>query len=293
MTRLLIVGIACWTLVTDQERPTFRLAARTVYIYATVQGHDGRLVTNLTRDDFEVFDDNQPQAITVFDNTPQKITVAVMFDMSNSMAGEHPRIRAAGDRAGAGALARRSRPHRQLRNGGRDQPVPHQRQADAAAGSSTRSCGPEGRRRSGTRSRSRWTRSTRNQDGASCCCSPTATTPRFSCPGSLRRGSRHGRARRLHDLRGRPRGQRHDRRHAQPGGGYRRRPLPRSRANDDLGKSFAQVVEELHHQYVIGFSTEATDGRSHKLTDPDEDGRDEGARPQELLSPSTDPGGTR
>ncbi len=79
----------------DQDRPTFRLAARTVYIYATVQGNDGHLVTDLARDDFEVFDNNQPQAITVFDNDPQKITVAVMFDMSNSMAAEHPRIRAA------------------------------------------------------------------------------------------------------------------------------------------------------------------------------------------------------
>ena len=38
------------------------------------------------------------------------------------------------------------------------------------------------------------------------------------------------------------------------------------RAEDDLGKTFAQVVEELHHRYVIGFSTEATDGKSHTLT---------------------------
>lgn len=38
------------------------------------------------------------------------------------------------------------------------------------------------------------------------------------------------------------------------------------RKEDDLGKTFAQVVEELHHQYVIGFATEAVDGRSHKLT---------------------------
>ena len=36
--------------------------------------------------------------------------------------------------------------------------------------------------------------------------------------------------------------------------------------NDDLGRTFVQVVEELHHQYVIGFSTEALDGRAHKLT---------------------------
>ena len=80
-----------------------------MYIYATVQGSDGRLVTDLARDDFEVFDNNKPQAITVFDNDPQTITVAVMFDMSNSMAGEHPHIRAAANALRAGAVARQSR----------------------------------------------------------------------------------------------------------------------------------------------------------------------------------------
>jgi pimeloyl-ACP methyl ester carboxylesterase len=35
--------------------------------------------------------------------------------------------------------------------------------------------------------------------------------------------------------------------------------------NDDLGATFAQVVEELHHQYLLGFSTDLVDGRSHSL----------------------------
>jgi hypothetical protein len=71
-----VVLLACGALVLAQERPTFRSAARTVYIYATVQDKDGRLVTNLTRDDFEIFDNGQPQAVTVFENDPQKITMA-------------------------------------------------------------------------------------------------------------------------------------------------------------------------------------------------------------------------
>ena len=40
--------------------------------------------------------------------------------------------------------------------------------------------------------------------------------------------------------------------------------------DDDLGPTFAQVVEELHHQYVIGFSTDLHDGRSHALRRQDE-----------------------
>jgi VWFA-related protein len=38
-----------------------------------------------------------------------------------------------------------------------------------------------------------------------------------------------------------------------------------AKKDEDLGKTFAQVVEELHHQYVIGFSAAALDGQSHKL----------------------------
>ena len=38
-----------------------------------------------------------------------------------------------------------------------------------------------------------------------------------------------------------------------------------AKKDDDLGKTFAQVVEELHHQYVIGFTAAVLDGQSHKL----------------------------
>lgn len=94
MGRLVLVGAACCSLaIGGQDRPTFRATVRTVYIYATVQRDDGRLVPDLRREDFEVFDNNRRQPITVFDNTPQPITVAVMFDMSRSMAKQYPRIR--------------------------------------------------------------------------------------------------------------------------------------------------------------------------------------------------------
>jgi VWFA-related protein len=34
---------------------------------------------------------------------------------------------------------------------------------------------------------------------------------------------------------------------------------------DDLDATFARVVEELHHQYVLGFTPAALDGRSHDI----------------------------
>ena len=57
---------------------------------------DGRLVTTLTQDDFEVRDEGKPQPITQFDNTPQPIRLIVMLDVSGSMEGNLPLLRARG-----------------------------------------------------------------------------------------------------------------------------------------------------------------------------------------------------
>jgi Ca-activated chloride channel family protein len=34
---------------------------------------------------------------------------------------------------------------------------------------------------------------------------------------------------------------------------------------DDLGETFTRVAQELHSQYVLGFSPETLDGKIHKL----------------------------
>lgn len=88
----LAIAIAIGTGASGQ-RPIFRSNAPTVYIYATVQARDGRLVPDLQRGDFTVFDNGREQPITVFDNAPQRITLALMFDMSTSMFKVHGRLR--------------------------------------------------------------------------------------------------------------------------------------------------------------------------------------------------------
>jgi VWFA-related protein len=45
----------------------------------------GRLVTDLTRDDFEVLDDNKPQPLTLFSADTQPVSVVVMLDRSGGM----------------------------------------------------------------------------------------------------------------------------------------------------------------------------------------------------------------
>ena len=100
MTRLVSVSILVVSLLaalgaSAQQQPSFRGQSDTVRVFVTVTDRDGRLVTSLARGDFEVRDDGKPQPITQFDNTPQPIRLIVMLDVSGSMEGNLPVLRAA------------------------------------------------------------------------------------------------------------------------------------------------------------------------------------------------------
>jgi Ca-activated chloride channel family protein len=79
----------------DGQQPVFRGAGDVVRVFATVTDRDGRLVTTLARGDFEVRDEGKPQPITLFDNTPQAVRLIVLLDVSGSMTGNLPLLRAA------------------------------------------------------------------------------------------------------------------------------------------------------------------------------------------------------
>ena len=67
------------------QQPQFRAGNNTVSIYTTVLDRSGRIVTDLTRDDFEVLDNGVPRELTHFSNTPQPISIVVMLDRSESV----------------------------------------------------------------------------------------------------------------------------------------------------------------------------------------------------------------
>jgi Ca-activated chloride channel family protein len=71
----------------DVQGPTFKTGTKIVSIYATVVDSTDRLQPDLTRDDFEILDNGLPQPIVVFDNSIQPISVVVMLDTSASMTG--------------------------------------------------------------------------------------------------------------------------------------------------------------------------------------------------------------
>jgi Ca-activated chloride channel homolog len=92
---MLVACILGTAAVAARQQPTFRGGSDVVRVFVTVLDRDGRLVTNLTREDFEVRDEGKPQAITQFDNSPQPIRLVVMLDVSGSMEGNLPLLRAA------------------------------------------------------------------------------------------------------------------------------------------------------------------------------------------------------
>ena len=92
------------------QQPVFRGSAETVPVFVTVTDKSGRLVPDLTRDQFEIRDNGHPQPITIFDNSPQPIRLIVLVDVSGSMFRNLPLLRDASERLvanlGPGDLAR-------------------------------------------------------------------------------------------------------------------------------------------------------------------------------------------
>ncbi len=69
----------------QSDRLTFRARVEMVTINAVVRDHKGRIVPNLTRSDFQLFDNGRPQRIADFRSDQAPITVALLFDTSGSM----------------------------------------------------------------------------------------------------------------------------------------------------------------------------------------------------------------
>jgi Ca-activated chloride channel family protein len=80
-----VLGGAVLLCVAARQPPPFRGGVVLVPVYATVTNKDHRLVSGLSRDEFELFDNGRPQAIAFFSNEVQPLSVVVMIDRSGSM----------------------------------------------------------------------------------------------------------------------------------------------------------------------------------------------------------------
>ena len=84
---------AAVTAASQQQPPTFKAGIQTVPLFATVTDATGRLIPDLAKEDFEIFDNNKSQAVTLFVNDLQFIKVVVMLDESASMVNNIARVK--------------------------------------------------------------------------------------------------------------------------------------------------------------------------------------------------------
>jgi Ca-activated chloride channel family protein len=89
--------LAATTSTHARQQTPFKSGASTVSVYTTVTDSAGRLVPDLTVDDFEIYDNGKPQPITVFANEVQPITLVMMLDRSGSMRTNFRLVEAAGE----------------------------------------------------------------------------------------------------------------------------------------------------------------------------------------------------
>jgi VWFA-related protein len=70
---------------TEQAPPTFSTDVKVVNVFASVRDKDGRIVKDLTKDDFAVLEDGRPQAIRYFaQQTDLPLTLGLLVDTSMS-----------------------------------------------------------------------------------------------------------------------------------------------------------------------------------------------------------------
>jgi Ca-activated chloride channel family protein len=99
MPRATYIGMlaaAVWLLCASGPRAqSFRSSSDIVPLFVTVTDSQGRLVAGLTREDFQILDNGAPQSVAVFDSIPQPISLIALLDLSGSMADNLPIIRRA------------------------------------------------------------------------------------------------------------------------------------------------------------------------------------------------------
>jgi Ca-activated chloride channel family protein len=253
------------------QQPTFRTGTRTVALYATVTDSQKRLVPDLTQTDFEVLDNEKPQAIDLFINEVQPITVVVMLDTSASMTGNLKLLEQAAeqfllrllpkDKGMVGAFndkieffpstftSDRDKLIRSLRDLDFGNPT---RLYDAIAASMDRLDNIEGRRvvlvfTDGEDTNSR----TGGGDVLEQARREEVMIYAIGLRSDYFNGSRQVRSKPDSGLK---------RLAEETGGGYFE--LDKT---SDLAPTFTRVAQELHSQYVIGFTPSLLDGKMHRL----------------------------
>ena len=77
--------VSGWAQEASEKQATFRSGVDLVTVSATVRDSKGRLVTKLTKQDFEVIDRGERRVISEFRSDDAPMSLAILFDVSGSM----------------------------------------------------------------------------------------------------------------------------------------------------------------------------------------------------------------
>ena len=82
---VLLAAALAQPLLLDAQQPSFRSAIDVVSMNVTVTDSTNRYVTDLTENDFEIFEDGVKQELTLFNRTNLPVALSLLIDTSSSM----------------------------------------------------------------------------------------------------------------------------------------------------------------------------------------------------------------
>jgi Ca-activated chloride channel family protein len=271
LTRALATFLAGAAVLAVPTLAQIKVTTQTVPLYVTVTDRDKRLVPDLVQEDFEVYDNGKLQTLSNFYNEPTPITAVVMLDTSGSMtlaldlvkqAAEQFLIRMLpDDKAKVGAFNDKIETHPSTFTDNRDQLIRllkdldfgyPTRLYDAVDYSVEELRGTDGRKVVVVFTDGDDTSSTIGSGEALerarleevMVYSVGLQNEYFDGQRRVRTNPDRG-LRRLSE---------------ETGGGFFL-----LKKTEDLGPTFTRVAQELHSQYVMGFTPENLDGKVHKL----------------------------
>jgi Ca-activated chloride channel family protein len=276
IVRSFAVLLAAATVLALPTAAQIRVSTQTVPLYVTVTDNDRRLVSGLVQDDFEVYDNGVQQPLTNFYNEPVPITAVVMLDTSGSMTLALDFVKEAAeefilrmlpeDRAKIGAFNDKLEIHPEEGlpfTDNRDQLIRLMKELDfgyptrlydAVDYSIEQLRGVQGRKvvvvfTDGEDTSSRLDAG----DALERARAEEVMVYSIGLENEFLSGSRRVRTSPDRGLR---------RLSEETGGGFF---VLKQNEKDQLGSTFTRVAQELHAQYVLGFSPQSLDGKVHKL----------------------------
>jgi len=88
VTFVSVVAQALFVFFVASVSAQFRSAVQTVLVTVTVVDGNGRLITGLGKNDFDVYEDGQRQPVTQFSDQRVPVSLGVLLDASDSMRGQ-------------------------------------------------------------------------------------------------------------------------------------------------------------------------------------------------------------